>query len=105
MQSLRSCSLWATLFVPAALFGQTVTSSGVFSIGLGGALHDGDRAAYQQSFQHAKEGMGGLEEFRLTREGEDDIFTFEARALPFDYDYRFAGRFEKLEKFYVDAGY
>ncbi len=105
MQSFRSFSLWATLLVPAALCGQTVTSSGVVSVAIGGALRDGDRAAYQQMVQHAGKGMGGLEEFRLTREGEDDIFEFEARALPFDYDYRFAGRFEKLDKFYVDAGY
>jgi len=105
MPSFRSCSLWATLVVPAVLCGQTVTSSGVFSIGAGGALHEGDRAAFQQMVQRNKDAMGGLEEYRLTREGEDDLFTFEARVLPFDYDYRFAGRYEKTDKFYVDAGF
>jgi len=105
MQSFRSCSIWAIWLVPAALCGQTVTTSGVISVGLGGTLHDGDRAAYHQIVQQSKEGLGGLEEFRLTREGEDDIFKFEARALPFDYDYRFAGRYEKTDKFYIDAGY
>ncbi len=105
MQSFRSCALWATLLVPAALFGQTVTTSGVVSVAAGGALLEGDRAAYQQMLQHRKDVMGGLEEFHVTREGEDDIFKFDARVLPFDYDYRLALRYEKTEKFYVDAGF
>ncbi len=105
MTSFRSCSLWATLVVPAVLCGQTVTSSGVISVAAGGALHEGDRAAYRQMLQHNKDFMGGLEEYRLTREGDDDLFTFEARVLPFDYDYRIAGRYEKTDKFHVAAGF
>ncbi len=105
MQSFRYRALWAVLLAPAALSAQTTTTSGVLSVGGGTVFHKGDRAAYQQVVQQKKGDFGGIEEFRLTREGEDDILKFDARIMPGDEDYRVALRYDKTEKFYVDAGY
>ena len=105
MTSLCTRALWTALFLPAALAAATVTTEGTLAIGGGGALLKGDRPALQQATQHRKTGYGGIEEYRLTRESKESLFTFEARVLPGDDDYRLLARFEKPEKFYVDAGF
>ena len=104
MQSFRSCALWALLLSPAALLAQT-TVSGVLSVGGGTVLQDGNRAAFQEAAQQKKGEFGGLEAFNLLREGKDDVLKFEARALPGLDDYRLFGRYEKTEKYYVEAGF
>lgn len=105
MQRFRSSLLLATLLAPAALLAQTVTTSGSLSFAIGGALHEGDRAAYQRAVQHAKQGFIGLEDFNLVREADDSVFEFNARILPGDEDYAVSFRFEKPERYYIDAGF
>ncbi|MEO6001921.1 MAG: hypothetical protein ABIZ04_00380 [Opitutus sp.] len=105
MQSLCSRALWATLLLPAALAAADVTTEGTLTVGGGGALLKGDRAAYQQLYQHKMSGFGGIEEYLLTRESKESLFKFEARILPGDGDYKLAARWEKPEKVYVDAGF
>ena len=105
MQDSRSLALWATLLAPLALFAQNVTTEGTVAVAGGGALVDGDRPAFQQVFQHKKDGYGGLEEFRVIREAKDSTFRFDARIVPDDDNFRLVGRFDKLDRFYVEAGY
>jgi hypothetical protein len=83
----------------------TVTTEGTLAISGGGAFLSGDRPAFQQALQHKKDGFGGIEEYRLTRESKESLFKFEARVLPGDDDYRLLARFEKPEKYYVEAGF
>jgi hypothetical protein len=104
MHSFRSCALWA-LLTPAALLAQTVATEGTIAVAMGGALLDGDRPAFQRLTQQKKDGYGGIEEFRLTRESKDSIFRFEARLLPGNDQYQLAGRFEVTDRYYVDAGF
>src|SRR5688572_11068991 len=103
----RSCSRFtcAALIFPAALFAADVDTEGTLSVGGGGALLDGDRPSFQKIIQHKKDGFGGIEELRFTRESKDSLFTFKGRLMGGDDDYRLAARWEKPEKFYVDAGF
>ncbi len=105
MQSLRTRALWATLLLPAALFAADVTTEGTLTVGGGGALLDGDRPAFQKITQHKKDGFGGIENFRLTAEGEDYIFRFDAKLMAGDDDYRAALRYEKTDRYWVAAGF
>jgi hypothetical protein len=104
MHSFRSCALWA-LLTPAALLAQTVATEGTVAVAVGGTLLDGDRPAFQRLTQQKKDGYGGIEEFRLTRESKESIFKFEARLLPGNDQYRLAGRFEVTDRYYIDAGF
>jgi hypothetical protein len=105
MQSLRSCAFWALLFSPAALLAADVTTEGTIAVSAGGAFLDGDRPAFQRATQLKKDGFGGIEEFRLTRESKESIFRFDARLLPGNDNYRLHGRFEVTDRYYVDAGF
>lgn len=105
MQRFCSRALWAALLLPAALPAADVSTEGTVSFGAGGALLDGDRPSFQQIFQHKKDGFGGIEEYRLTRESKASLFRFDARLMPGDDDYRLGVRWEKPEKYFVDAGY
>jgi hypothetical protein len=105
MQSLRSRALWASLLLPAALFAADVFTEGTLTVGGGGAFLDGDRPAFQKVTQHKKDGFGGIEEFRLTRESKESLFAFNARLMPGDDDYRLSARLEKPEKWYVQGGF
>lgn len=105
MQSLSSRALWATLLLPAALCAADVTTEGTIAVGGGGALLNGDRPSFQKITQHKKDGFGGIEEYRLTRDSKESMFKFEARVMPGDDDYRLAARFERRERFYVDGGF
>jgi hypothetical protein len=105
MQSTRFSTLWAVLFAPAALLGQA-TSSGTITVGGGGTLLDGDRPAFQHLMQQKKDGFGGIEEFRVISEPtKESVFKFDARLLPGNDDYRLAFRYDRTDRFYVDAGY
>ncbi|HEX2855312.1 MAG TPA: hypothetical protein VHO24_18900 [Opitutaceae bacterium] len=106
MQSFRPRAFLAALLLPAALLAASdVSTEGTITIGGGGALLSGDRPAFQKTTQHKKDGFGGIEEFRLSRESKDWLFNFDARIMPGDDDYRLAARWEKPEKFYLDAGF
>lgn len=107
MQSFRFTFLWATLLAPAALLAQNVTTSGTITLSGGSAIvnNKGDRPAYQQLEQHSRQGFVGIEDYSLVREGKDSVFKFDARILPGDEDYRLKLRYEKNERYYVDAGY
>jgi hypothetical protein len=105
MQSLHIRALWATLVLPAALFAADVATEGTITVGGGGALLDGDRPAFQKVTQHKKDGFGGIEEFRLTRESKESLFAFNARLMPGDDDYRVFARLENPEKWYVEGGF
>ncbi|HTO03753.1 MAG TPA: hypothetical protein VL069_08625 [Opitutus sp.] len=93
------------MLLPAALHSADVFTEGTVSVGGGTAMLNGDRPAFQKATQHNMAGFGGLEEFKLTREADDSVFTFDARIMAGDDDYRLAARWEKPEKFYVDAGF
>jgi hypothetical protein len=105
MQSSRSCGLWALLLTPGALLAQTVATEGTIGIAAGGTLLDGDRPAFQRIMQQKKDGYGGIEEFRFTRETKESVFRFDARLLPGNDHYQLAGRFEVTDRYYIDAGY
>ena len=105
MQSLRARALWAALVFPAALVAADVATEGTLAIGGGGALLDGDRPQFQKLTQHKKDGFGGIEEFRLVREGKDTLFRFDARLMVGDDDYRLAARFDRTDRFYVTGGF
>jgi hypothetical protein len=105
MQSLRIRALWVTLVLPAALFAADAATEGTITVGGGGALLDGDRPAFQKVTQHKKDGFGGIEEFRLTRESRESLFAFNARLMPGDDDYRLFARLEKPEKWHVEGGF
>ncbi len=105
MSRILSGARWAALLLPAALAAQNVTTSGTVTVGAGGYLNDGDRPSLQQITQQNKDGFGGIEEFTLTREAKESLFKFDARILPGDGDYRVRLRYDRTEKFYVDAGY
>ena len=107
MQSFRFTFLWATLLAPAALLAQNVTTSGTITLSGGSAIvnNKGDRPAYQQLEQHSRQGFVGIEDYSLVREAKDSVFKFDARILPGDEDYRLKLRYEKNERYYVDAGY
>ena len=105
MTTPRIRSLWAVLLLPAAASAASVTTEGTIAVSGGGAFLDGDRPAFQQATQHRKNGFGGIEQFRLTRESKDSTLTFDARLMPGDDDYALALRYQKPEKFYVDAGF
>ena len=95
MQSPCSRALWAALLLPAALYSADVFTEGTVSVGGGTAMLNGDRPAFQKATQHNMEGFFGLEEFKLTREADDSVFTFDARIMAGDDDYRLAARWEK----------
>lgn len=99
------CVLGAALLAPAMLCAQEATTEGTLTVGVGGALQEGNRPAFQRLFQHKKTGYGGIEEYRLTRETEDAVLTFDARLLPSDENYKLAVRYEKTDRYYVDAGF
>lgn len=89
----------------AAAAASSITTEGTLAFGGGGALLDGNRPAWQRTFQHQKDGYGGLEDFTLTRRTPDTLFRVEARAVLGDADYRLAARWERFDAFYVDAGH
>jgi hypothetical protein len=106
MQSLRFRALWAALLLPATLFAaEDVFTEGTLTIGGGGTLLDGHRPALQKVTQHKKDGFGGIEEYRLSRETKEWLFKLDARLMAGDDDYRLAAHFEKPEKFYIDGGF
>lgn len=105
MQSPRYRALWASLLLPAALYSADVFTEGTVTVGGGTAMLNGDRPAFQKATQHNLSGFGGIEEFRLSRESDASVFTFNARVMPGDDDLRLGLRWEKPEKFYVDAGF
>jgi hypothetical protein len=105
MQRIRFSILGAVLLLPAALPAADVATEGTVTFGAGGALLDGHRPAFQQLNQQRKTGFGGIEEYRLTRESKDSLLLFEARLLPGNDDYRLRARWEKPEKFFVNAGW
>jgi hypothetical protein len=95
---------WTILLLPAVGLAAGVTTEGSIAVGGGGAFLDGDRPAYQQATQHRESGYGGLEHFRLTSESDDSLLKFEARVLPFDGDLKLLARYEKPEKYFIEAG-
>ena len=105
MQSLRSRAFWALLLSPAALLAQDVAIEGTIGVSAGGAFLDGDRPAFQRNLQLNKDGYGGIETFRLSRESSESLFKLDARLLPGNDKYRVAGRFEVTERYYIDAGF
>ncbi len=105
MQCLPFHALRATLLLPAAALAADVTTEGTLAVGGGGALLNGDRPAFQQAYQHRKDGFGGIEELRISSESKDSFFQFQGRLMPGDDDYKLSARWEKPEKFYVSAGY
>ena len=105
MSRFRTFTPWAFLLLPGAGFAASVTTEGSITVGGGAALLDGDRPAFQQFTQHRKDGYGGIEEFRLTRESDDSLFRFDARVMPGAGDYRLVARFERPEKYHLEAGF
>ncbi len=102
----RHCSIarWTIFLLPAVGLAASVATEGTIAVGGGGAFLDGDRPAYQQATQHRESGYGGLERFRLTRETDDSLFKFEAKVMPFDGDLKLVARYERPEKYYIEAG-
>lgn len=104
MHRFRFRALLAALIAPAAILAQNVTTTGTLAVGGGGALLDGDRPSFQRITQQKKDGFGGIEDFTLTREAEESLFKLKARIL-YDDDYKLGLRYEKTDRYYVDAGF
>lgn len=104
MTNTFSRPLLFLLVAPATMLAD-VTLEGVLGVGGGGALQSGDRAAFQAATQHRKDGVGGIEEFRLVRETDQTVLTLEGRALAGDDDYRLGVRFQWNERFQLSAGF
>ena len=114
---IRVCfSLVAPLilaFLPLPLEAQVVADSGGVnaaiegsaSVGRGGALLKGSQAAFQERFQHVKNGFGGVEELHYTRETKQSSLSLESHAMLGDGNYLFKGRWSKNETVYIDFGY
>ncbi len=105
MHSYRTCAIWASLLLPAALFAQNITTEGTLSVVAGGTLLDGDRPAFQRIIQQKKDGYFGIDEYRLTREDKESVLRFNARALMYEGEYKLGLRYDRTDKFYVDAGF
>ena len=105
MQHLFARTLGMAFLLPAALAAADISTEGTVTVAAGGALLDGDRPALQRITQHRKDGFGGIENFRLTREAKESLFKFEAKLLPGDGTYRLNARFDVTDRYYVDAGF
>ncbi|HEY0945860.1 MAG TPA: hypothetical protein VGD81_11360 [Opitutaceae bacterium] len=71
----------------------------------GGAIVNGDKAAFEERHQRQAGGAFGLEELRFAREANGSSLRFESRLLPVDGDYRLTGRWTPRDAVYVDFGY
>lgn len=100
----RFVILSALLAATLAARAQVVTN-GTIAVGGGGAFVDGDRARYQQTQHHKKDGFGGIEDFTWSRTTDSSLLRFDLRAMPGDEDYRFAVRWEKFDAYYLEANY
>lgn len=89
----------ATEDAPAAKIDGTV------SISAGGALVDGDRAAFERHSQQGSRGFGGLEELRLRREDGPRTLLLESRLFPGDERYGLHGRWADEGRWHLDFGY
>jgi hypothetical protein len=110
MTSLRSCAALAALLAPLALSAQatkasSTTTSGKLSVGFGGTLLEGNKAAFQSHSQSKKDGFGGIEEFTLLNEGDGYVFKTDLKIMLGDEDYLARLNYTRDERFYVDAGY
>jgi hypothetical protein len=92
------------LALPSLAWAQTVIN-GTVAVSGGGAFLDGDRPAFQERFRQKKDGYGGLEDFSVTRSGENYLFRFDGRFIEGNDDYRLAARLEKFDAFYVATEY
>lgn len=106
MTSSRFRNLLATSV--AAALASTLSAqldvSGTLSVGAGGSLLDGDRAAFQSHTWHQKDGFGGLEELTIKRETDDSLLKLSGRLIGGDDDSGFNLRWEKFNTVYVDLG-
>lgn len=82
-----------------------VVVSGSLAVSGGGALQDGDRAAFQETFRRRKDGSGGLEDLSVSHMTDTSLLRVEGRFLRGDDDYRASLRSEKFDAFYVAADY
>jgi hypothetical protein len=107
------CALLLGLLLPAALSAQVIADEesvnaaieGSLTLAGGGTLLDGNRAAYERRFQHAKDGFGGIEELVYRRETRTSSLAIDGHALPGDENYGFLARWTQNEKVYAEFGY
>ena len=100
----RWLAVLAVAVLPAVLPAQVVTS-GTMAVSGGGALQDGDRAAFQQRMRHRKDGFGGIENFTWSRTTDATLLRFDAHLLAGDEDYGITARWERFDAYYVEANY
>ncbi len=111
MQSSRCCAIWVAFLVTTALVpvqteaADKSTTESTIAVGGGAAWVSGDGAAFQQHTQHSKDGFGGIEDYRYTREFKDNVFKLEGRLMYGEGDYGLKFRWDKEEKFYLTTGY
>ncbi len=89
----------------APALGAQVDISGTLSVGGGGTLLDGNRAAYQSWSQHQKDGFGGIEDLTLVREGDNSTLKVKGQLLLGDEQYGVHFDYENYSGFTIDAGY
>ncbi len=102
IRNLLATAAAATL---APALGAQVDISGTLSVGGGGTLLDGNRAAYQARSWQQKDGFGGIEEFMMVEEGDDSTLKLKGHALMGTGDYGVTLDYERYSGFYVDAGF
>ncbi|MDX2186533.1 MAG: hypothetical protein SFV32_06350 [Opitutaceae bacterium] len=82
-----------------------VTTSGTVSVGGGYSSIDGDRPAFSQATQLPRGPHGGIEEFTLTKEGEDFRLRFDGRALFGEEDFLASLKYDYRERLHIAVGY
>ena len=82
-----------------------VDISGSVSVGAGGTLLDGNRAAFQSHAWQQKDGFGGIDELTLTKDDDDGSLKINGRAILGNDDYGLSVFYERYAGFYLDAGF
>lgn len=105
----RACArgVWAIFGLVAAAnpIAAQVVVSGTVAVAGGGVLHDGDRAAFQETFRRRKDGDGGIEDLSVSRTTDSSLLRIEGRFLRGEDDHRASIRYEKFDAYYVAADY
>lgn len=107
MYSPRIRNLLATTVAAACVLPALaqIDVSGSLSVGAGGSLLDGNRAAFQSHRMHQKDGFGGIEELVIRHETDDGLLTVRGQAMLGDEAYALTLRYNRGEAYYIDAGY
>lgn len=94
------------LGIPAVLSAADEALENYIEIGSGYTLQSGDRAGFQKQFQVRKDGFGGIEDFRYTRQVNDStVLKLRGHAMAGNGDYLLDFSYLRDEVGYLKFGY